>query len=180
MVEAVELKHFAALLKTVNHHETGLVNRRKLYTVQEDGKQASLQGSFCCKIPFFFFPLLSFFKQLIQALCMRGSDSLTVKCWQMSLSSPSMLCLMLGEANSLSSCFSLFPARQWKDSTRSLAGPSQVLGELLGWSSPALLLGRLSCMYESSWHCQTLCCVLGRWGLVGSWSFWFYPLSWNC
>lgn len=106
---------------------------------------------------------------------MRGSDSLTVKCWQMSLSSPSMLCLMLGEANSLSSCFSLFPARQRKDSTRGLAGASQVLGELLGWSSPALLLGRHSCMYESSWHCQTLCCVLGRWGLVGSWSFGFTP-----
>lgn len=29
MVEAVELKHFTALLKPVNHHETGLVNRRK-------------------------------------------------------------------------------------------------------------------------------------------------------
>lgn len=183
MVEVVELKHFAALLKTINHHETRLVNRRKLYTVQEDGKQPSLQGSFCCKIPLFFFLFFlffPFFKQLIQALCMRGSDSLTVKCWQMSMSSPSMLCLMLGEANSLSSCFSLFPARQRKDSTRGSAGASRVLGKLLGWSSPALLLGRLSCMCESSWHCQTLYCVLGRWGLVRSLSFWFYPLGWNC
>lgn len=60
-------------------------------------------------------PRLSF-KQLIQAFCLRDSDSLTVKCWQMSASSPSMLYLTLGEANSLSSCFCLFPARQWKDS----------------------------------------------------------------
>lgn len=70
-------------------------------------------------------PRLSF-KQLIQAFCLRDSDSLTVKCWQMSASSPSMPYLMLGEANSLSSCFCLFPARQWKDSRGNL-----------GWSQPS-------------------------------------------
>lgn len=70
-------------------------------------------------------PRLSF-KQLIQAFCLRDSDSLTVKCWQMSTSSPSMPYLMLGEANSLGSCFCLFPARQWKDSRGNL-----------GWSQPS-------------------------------------------
>lgn len=29
MVQVVELKRFAALLKTINHHEAGLVNVRK-------------------------------------------------------------------------------------------------------------------------------------------------------
>lgn len=64
LVEAVELKRFAALLQNINHHETGLVNRRKLYTAQEDGKQPSLQCSFCCKILFFFFSFFPFLSSL--------------------------------------------------------------------------------------------------------------------
>lgn len=85
----------------------------------------SLLCRVCFVVKSLLFPLFfPFFKQLIQALCMRGSDSLTVKCWQMSMSSQSTLFLMLGRASSLSSCFSLFPARQRKDLTRGLAGAS--------------------------------------------------------
>lgn len=111
---------------------------------------------------------------------MRSSDSLTVKCWQMSVSSPSMLCLMLGEANSLSSCFSLFPARQRKDSTRGLAGAAKYWGN--SWDGVALLCswaGTLACVQVLG-IANTLYCVWGRWGLGRSLSFWFYPLGWNC